>query len=86
MSDLIDTRHAARILGVHISAIRRWLIEGKLAGKKIFGRWKASRKAVEDLARLPEPKPEPAPEPEPEPVQHRSPAWVDATLRRLKAR
>lgn len=50
--DLIDTRHAARILGFHISSVRRWLIDRKLPGRKVFGRWRASRTAVMALAEV----------------------------------
>jgi excisionase family DNA binding protein len=57
--DYISTRHAARILGAHINTIRRWLIEGKLQGRKIGGRRKVYRPALEAML-LPVPSAAPA--------------------------
>lgn len=43
----ISTRHVARLLDCHISHVRRLVEQKKLPGKKIEGRWKVKREAVE---------------------------------------
>jgi excisionase family DNA binding protein len=47
--DYISTRHAARILDCHINTVRRLLIQGKLEGRKIGGRRKVYRPALEAM-------------------------------------
>lgn len=79
-SDLIDTSHAARILGFHLCSVRRWLIQGKLPGRKIFGRWRAYRPAVEALVKLNKQGVQVPDVPEQKADDY--PAWVDAVLKK----
>jgi excisionase family DNA binding protein len=74
--DYISTRHAARILDCHINTVRRLLIQGKLEGRKIGGRRKVYRPALEAML---EPVPSTAPAAE---VTSRS---IDAQLAALGA-
>jgi excisionase family DNA binding protein len=45
--DLIETKTAARLLKVHVSAIYRWIASGKLPSWRVGGRHKLSRRDVE---------------------------------------
>lgn len=36
-NDLVDTRTAARIAGVHVSSVYRWVLSGRLRGWKRAG-------------------------------------------------
>jgi excisionase family DNA binding protein len=45
-ADLIDVNTAARLLGVHVSAIYRWIASGRLSYWQIGGRKRLSRAEV----------------------------------------
>lgn len=53
----LSTRHVARILDCDIGQVRRWCEKKKITGKKIFGRWKVYRPALEALLNGNEPEP-----------------------------
>lgn len=44
--DRIDARAAGRLLGLHVSTVLRWLLEGKLRGYRVGGRYWLSRADV----------------------------------------
>lgn len=45
----ISTSEAAKLLGVSTNTVRRWIIAGKIRGKKIIGRWKVLKEDVDKL-------------------------------------
>lgn len=45
--ELVTVLQAARLLGKSRDTLYRWLTEGKLAGRKVGGRWLVYRDAVE---------------------------------------
>jgi hypothetical protein len=38
-NDLLDARHACRLLRCHVSAVHRWRLAGRLRAWKRCGRW-----------------------------------------------
>lgn len=45
----MTTSEAAKLLGVTTNTVRRWIIKGKIRGKKIIGRWKVYREDIEKI-------------------------------------
>lgn len=48
-SDLRTPKQLARVLGVHVTTVRRWIREGRLPGFRIGGRARASEAAARAL-------------------------------------
>jgi excisionase family DNA binding protein len=45
-NDLIDAKAGARLVGVHVSTIYRWVLTGRLRGYRVGSRYRVSRAAV----------------------------------------
>ena len=45
----VSTAEAARLLGVTTNTVRRWILQGKIRGKKIIGRWKIPAEEIDRL-------------------------------------
>jgi len=45
----VSTAEAAQMLGVTTNTVRRWILQGKIRGKKIIGRWKIPAEEIDRL-------------------------------------